>query len=165
MFDTNIFNKIFDENIDITNFPKTNNYYITHIQKDEIEKIKDPTRKNKIKQLFILINEEIATDSFVLGYSTFGKAKLSSIKIKQIPTESMVWDKSKWGSAKWSSENNTLLDYIRQGNLKHTEDALIGETAIKNKIILVTEDKKFRKKICALNGKAITFKDFIDCNF
>jgi len=163
MFDTNIFDAILNEKIDINTFPKNYEFFVTHIQKDEIEAIDKPDKQERKKRLLEffkdLKQEKVATESFVLGTSRLGSAKLS-----KVPTESAVWGVSKWGESKWTSRDN-LIEELRKGNLKHTEDALIGETAIKNNFILVTDDKTFLNKVRSLGGRAIRFEQFMKGDF
>jgi predicted nucleic acid-binding protein len=139
MFDTNIFDAILDDRIEISQLPKKVDYFVTHIQLDEIEAINKPEKMERKKQLLKLFKEikkeEVATESFVFDVSRLDKAKLS---------------------------DGTLLEELRKGNLKNTEDALIGETAIKNNLILVTNENKFLKKVKALGGQAINFKQFLE---
>ena len=142
MFDTNIFDKLLDEKIDTKDLPK-NNYFVTHVQLDEINAISKPEkqeRKQKLLSLFKKISRNsLATESLVFGISRFGMAKFSK---------------------------KSLIEELRKGNLRHTEDALIGETAIKNRLILVTNNTKdLLKRVNVLGGKAITFKQFLDGDF
>lgn len=162
MLDTNIFDKILEEEIDINSFPSTYEFYVTHIQKDEIEAMDKPEKQDKRKKLLDFFKESrqeiIPTESFILGTSRLGQAKLS-----KVPTESAVYGVSRYGEAKYTLKNN-LIEEIRKGNLEHTEDALIGETAIKNNMILVTNDPRLLKKVISLGGKAITFDQLIGGN-
>ncbi len=135
MFDTTVFGNILDKKIDINKFPKKFDYYITHIQPDELNKTKDKERKKKLLRFFKEIRkEELSTESFVLNYSRLAKAKLG---------------------------NGKILEELRKGNLKHTEDALIGEVAIKKDLILVTNDKILLNGVKALNGQAVTLEQFL----
>ena len=139
MFDTNIFDAILDEQIDIASLHEENEYYVTHIQHDEIEAISNPKkeeRKKKLLEIFEELNKE------------------------NIPTESFVLDTSRLNNAKLGEGN--LLEKLRQGNLKHTEDALIGETVIKNNITLITKDNRLKNKVLELSGKAKTWDEFIN---
>jgi restriction endonuclease S subunit len=139
MFDTNIFNRILDNELDISAFDSNYDYFVTHVQRDEIEKCRNEERKQRLLEKFKLVPQnEIPTESFVLGTSKLGKAKLGDGK---------------------------LLEKIRKSNLKHTNDALIGETAIKNNLILVTEDEDLRKKVNELGGEAISLLDFQSGNY
>ncbi|MBU2053069.1 MAG: hypothetical protein KJ721_02385, partial [Nanoarchaeota archaeon] len=49
---------------------------------------------------------------------------------------------------------------IIKGNLKHTKDALVGETAIKNNFLLVTEDNQLKNKVNSFNGRAVSLEEF-----
>jgi len=162
MFDTNIFDKILDEEISLDLIEKGTEkgfcYFLTHIQRDEIEAIEKPEKLERKKKLLGLLGEfkeEVSTESFVLGTSRLGKAKLT-----KTATESAVWGVSRWGESKWTDEKTTLIDHLRKGNLKHTEDALIGETAIKNGFILVSHDDRLRNLVKELGGTALSIEDF-----
>ncbi|HEC87330.1 MAG TPA: hypothetical protein ENI49_05645, partial [Thermoplasmatales archaeon] len=137
MFDTTVFGDILDNKINIEKFPKYDRYYVTHVQYDEILGTPNETVRKRVLEIFQKIpKKEIPTESFVVGlkYSRVGKAKLGG---------------------------GVLLEAIREGNLKHTRDALIGETAIKNGLILVTNDKRLLNKVRDLGGQAITLGDFL----
>lgn len=139
IFDTTIFRKILDGLLDLSkiieNKDKTFSFFITYVQKDELMASKNPILKNNLLKIFNQIpQKQIPTESFVLGVSRLGMAKLS---------------------------NGDLLEKLRKGNFKHTEDALIGETAIKNNLILVTTDILFKKRVNKEGGNAINLKDFL----
>jgi len=137
IFDSNIYDLIANENLNINLLSAKKEdfeFYITHIQTDEINKCSD---EDKRARLFLFIT------------------KLSPVVI---PTESFILDKSRLGEARLGDAK--ILEEIRKENLKHTEDALIGETAIKNNLILVTEDNRLKNKVNSLNGKAISLREF-----
>ena len=137
IFDSNVYDLIANGNLDITLLSEKKEdfeFYITHIQTDEINKCSD---EDKRARLFLFIT------------------KLSPIVI---PTESFILDKSRLGEARLGDAK--IFEEIRKENLKHTGDALIGEVAIKNKFILVTEDIQLKNKVISLNGKAISLEDF-----
>ncbi|MFZ2193546.1 MAG: hypothetical protein WAV31_04860 [Candidatus Moraniibacteriota bacterium] len=185
MFDTNIFDELLNNKIDLNFLPKNLKYYITHIQEDEIESIGDDKEKKKVQLLFILNKlrgKLIPTESNVLGVSQFGACKLGNgVKI---PTEAAVWGVSKWDECKWGNGvkiptesfvldvsrldgeaklgTTTYFEVLQNGNLNHIEDALIGETAIVNNLTLVSNDEKFRNKVKKLGGKTLSFKEFIE---
>lgn len=137
IFDSNIYDLVADGtlNIDLLSEKKDDfELYITHIQIDEINKCSD---EDKRARLFLV------------------KSKLSPIVI---PTESSILGTSRFGEARFG--DGKIIEEIRKGNLKHTEDALIGEVAIKNDYILVTEDGKLKNKVNSLNGTAMSLKEF-----
>ena len=49
---------------------------------------------------------------------------------------------------------------LRKENNKHTEDALMGEVAIKKGILLVTNDKTLKSRVIVNGGKSINLKEF-----
>jgi rRNA-processing protein FCF1 len=142
MFDTNSFDKILSGEVNINAIKKSINlgyrYFITHIQTDELSNIPD-NKKDKRAKLVLFLSAVapslIPTESFVLGYTRLGYGKLGTPGYYE----------------KLLNEKKT--------NIK---DAIIGDTAIKNKFIIVTEDKGFTKKINSLGGIAITPKEFTD---
>ena len=139
IFDTNISDRMVDgeikmEEINLKSEGKSFKYFATHLQMDEISKCKNVERRTKLIEIFNKIGqEEIPTESFVIGYSRLGMAKLG---------------------------DGLILEELRQGNLKNTEDALIGEVAIKQKLALVSEDEKFRKRVIKKVGIAISINEF-----
>jgi predicted nucleic acid-binding protein len=184
MFDTNIFDELLNNEIDLSLLPKNFKYYATHIQGDEIESMGD-NKKEKRNQLLSIFSDFngslISTEVTVCGVSQLGSCKLGNgVKI---PTEAAVWGVSRWDECKWGdgvkipTENLVLdvskLDEAKLGGItyfealnsdndNHIEDALIGETAIVNGLVLVSNDEKFRNKVNRMGGSAISFKEFIE---
>lgn len=137
IFDSNIYDLIANGSLSINLISGKKEgfeFYITHVQTDEINKCSD---EDKRARLFLFIT------------------KLSPIVI---PTESFILDKSRLGEARLGDAK--ILEQIRKENLKHTGDALIGETAIKNNLILITEDIRLKNKVISLHGKAINLEEF-----
>lgn len=137
ILDSNIYDLIASGNlsIDLLSEKKEDfEFYITHIQIDEINKCPDEDKRSK---LFLFMSKlspiVIPTESFILGKSRLGEARLGDAEI---------------------------LEEIRKENLNHTEDAIIGETAIKNNLVLITEDIKLKNKINSLNGNSMDLKEF-----
>lgn len=139
MFDTTVFNDILNNKLDTKTFRKDCNYFVTHIQFDQLCSTRDSGRRKQLLSIF------------------------ASIEKEEIPTESVVLDVSRLGMAKLG--DGKLLEELRKGNLKHTEDALIGETAIKNSLILVTDDDTLFKRVNKLGGEAIKLCDFLNGNY
>ena len=140
MFDTNSFDKILTGEIPLDLIKRSINkgyrYFVTHIQIDELSNTPD-TKKDKRAQLILFLSAVapslIPSESFVLGYSRLGFAKLGTAGYYE----------------KLLNENKT--------NIK---DAIIGETAIKNNFILITEDKNFIKKMESLGGIILTPENY-----
>jgi predicted nucleic acid-binding protein len=97
----------------------------THVQLTELSKI--PPR-NDIGQASAIGANRTGTAVFVLDYSRLDEDRLGT------------------------PQTNAAFEAIRQGNPRHTEDAMIGATAFADADILVTDDTKFRKRFEALNS-------------
>lgn len=136
MFDSHIFDKILDDGIDPFQLRSCGRVFVTHIQRDEIERCREPERRRQLLQVFELVAQEV------------------------IPTESAVWNVSRWGQAKWSDDNPTFEE-VRRGNLRHTEDTLITETCIKQNLVLVTHDKDLQKRVHKAKGETIRLEDLL----
>lgn len=137
LFDSNIFDEIIAGNLEIgelTKFKEKAEFYITHLQVDEINECSD---KEKRAKLFLFMGKLapiiIPTSSFILGKSRLGEARLG---------------------------DNIIFEELRKGNINHTEDALIGETAIKENLILVTNDKTLIKRVNSKEGQAMNLQEF-----
>ena len=141
IFDSHIFDCILDGNLSIHKIKDSQTkgfeYYTTPIQVEELSNCPDADKRTKLS----LIKTSIApilipTDSFVFGTSRLGHARLGNAEVFNQITE--------------TSENKE----------KFTNDALIGETAIKGGFTLVTNDVKIRNKVNAEGGKAISLEEF-----
>ena len=142
MFDTNIFNHICDNGIEISGHLSNHLYYITHVQYDEIYATKNISRREELLSIFQKIEQDpIATETFTLDISKLDKAKLGiSIIYGQILSR---------------------LEKIKRKK-NNIQDALIAETAITKHLVLVTDDKDLLIVISELGGEAINFNQFMN---
>ena len=139
MFDTNVFDEILEGNLDLKlikdSIKVDYEYFITHIQIEELSNIPD-SKKEKRRILAIFLNDIrprlIPTESTVLGHSRFGLAKLG---------------------------NADFYKLILNQNKDNVKDALIGETAIKQEITLITEDEELKSKVENLGGTVLKVKE------
>ena len=81
------------------------------------------------------------------------------MKPDKIPTESFVIGTSRIGSAKIG--DGKIIPRLLKGNNKNMADAIIGETAIKNGFTLISNDAKFRKRMQENGGRAISVDDLL----
>ena len=144
MFDTCAFNHVIEQDIDLEVVKPKGNFFVTHVQRDEIKNCKNEQKQTQLLELFVLLhNGSTPTESLVLGVSSLGEAKLSN---NTVPTTSAVWGVSKWGEAQWTDSKTSFYEAIKSDldqikrKPNNIQDALIGETALKNKFILVTDD-------------------------
>jgi len=168
MFDTNIFNRILDEGINMSYLPKAQ-YYITHLQYDEVEKTGDETRRRDLLGILQTVsNKKYPTKSGVFDVSRFDEAFFSEREESAIkPTTSAVYGISKYGLAKYGSGSlyETILDKLNEVKPKEKEnnikDALIAETSIKNGFFLVTNDDALHKIVRNLGCKVLNWEEFL----
>jgi predicted nucleic acid-binding protein len=167
MFDTNVFNRIVDEEISLKSLIDSVTVYVTHIQRDEINNTKNPKRRAVLVKVFSdVVAVSKPTDNFVLGVSRLDQARLGGER--EVPTASAVYGVSKWGKAKWSAEDNiytalkTELDKLNKNKPNNIQDALIAETSIKGKYILVTEDADLAEVTKKYGGKCLSVPELLN---
>lgn len=80
MLDTNIFNRILDEKLQIHELPNADGFVVTHVQFRELEATSNPVRREQLLQKFHVISpERVLAESFCLDVAGAGldEAKLS----------------------------------------------------------------------------------------
>lgn len=164
MFDTNIFDRVLDVKLDITDLKKKGKFFVTHIQLDELNAISDPIRKAELLEVFgHIVTDKVSTESAVWDISKWDESKWSSEK-PLTPTETFVLGVSRLGQAKLSQADiysiiKNELDKIKN-KPNNPKDALIAETSIKNGFILVTDDQTLHRVVTKIGGQVLSFLDF-----
>lgn len=164
MFDTNIFDRVLDGKLDIIDLKKKGKFFVTHIQLDELNAISNPKRKKVLLKIFShIVTDKVSTESAVWDISKWDESKWSSEQ-SLTPTEAFVLGVSKLGQAKLGKADiysviKAELDKVKnkRNNLK---DALIAETSIKNRFILVTDDQALHKIVKQIGGSVLNFEEF-----
>lgn len=142
MFDTNAFGKILKMESQYDLLAGKHEYFVTHVQRDELE----ATTNERIRSQLLMVFQAIPQSA--------------------IPTESVVIDFSRWGMTKFGdglvyshvlNELNKRNPLKRENNIK---DALIAETATKNGILLVTDDKALLEIVLKMGGLATDFSAY-----
>jgi len=165
MFDTVVFNRILDGSVSVTQFKAGLKFYATHIQEDELNNTPASDRRERLAHIFTsFIGRKFPTESTMIDVSGLGESKLGTGGV--IPTETMVWGVGRWGQGKWGADGGSYVAIkSRLDDLKKKEnnvqDALIAETAIRNKFCLVTDDKTLRAVAQEFCGTAISFQEFL----
>lgn len=137
ILDSNVFDDVVKGKIDLDIFEKNNiEVCITHIQVDEINECPDKEKRALLfNSMTALRPEKIPSESFVIGMSRIGEAKIT--------------------------DGDHIIERLKNSNIKRTNDAIIGETAIKNDLILITNDKRFKNKVIELGGHAMDTEELI----
>jgi restriction endonuclease S subunit len=150
MFDTNIFDEILDEKIEL---PENLRYYVTHIQYDEICNIPidKKERREKLLKIFNKVPKEvIATEGAVLGVSRLELSKLMSKEDAELYDKMLkkLEELDEKSGKKKTPENQA-------------RDILIALTCMKNCLTLVTNDNNLKKVAQEFQCSAITFEQLL----
>jgi hypothetical protein len=98
---------------------------------------------------------------------------LTAIGPQKLPTESSVWDISEWDEAKWSADDGVferlfseITELDRQTGKATTKinrqrDAVIAETALKNGLILISNDRNLTAVSRNANISVMTLEEFL----
>ena len=125
LLDTNVFDFLLNENIDISVLTDLGEYYTTNVQFSELKNVPDKTLRDKLLRL----------------YSDLPQTKI--ILESGIWIDDLYWDDDQL----WRDEiGQTARDLAGNSENKPWKDALIGEIAKINNLILVTNDSSFRNK-------------------
>ena len=165
MLDTNAYNQLLDNDISVDDLK--GDFFTTHIPEDELNNTRVEDRRKKLNAKFKEIHQkELPTESAVWDTSKLDKAKWTD---SDTPTESFVLGTSRLGGAKLGDgvSYDKILEFLEKikpndrGNIK---DALIGETASKQDMILVTDDYGLFYAVTnkGINCKVMNFHAFIE---
>ena len=139
MFDTNAFDKLLNV-LDVFRSNANNfDFYITAIQVEELAKINDIKCETRIKNFLALCE----------------------LRAILVPT-SFVFDHTRLGFACFSDSSDNTYELLLNENKSDVNDALIGETAKREKCTLITDDTKFIKKLCKVDIPTMTFQEFYE---
>lgn len=137
MFDTNAFDKAI-ENLEVLDKLKNNNkFYMTYVQEQELLSIPQDKR-DKMLSIFSMIEvmdiQKIPTSIFLLNHTPIGSGKIG---------------------------NGEVYDELLNEGKTNVDDALIGETAITEGCVLVTNDKQLYNKLLKYDIRVMTFEEFL----
>ena len=127
--DTNVFDYLLLNDIDIKRIQSKGEYFTSNIQKSEIKNIKDVERRNNLINLY------------------------ESLKQEKLLLKSGMWlDDLYWDDEQpWIDEIGKIaLELIGNSKNKPWKDALLGEIAKVNNLMIVTNDKNFAKRAKSL---------------
>ena len=133
MLDTNIFDKLLNDEELIGRLRNCDDLCITNIQKAELYMIPDSDKKSKILKLFDYLNIRTIPHPFSFQYIDF--EYFSFVSRKEV-------------------------EDLKIGNERHLEDALIETSALMENLTLVTEDDSFRKRVMNRGFSVIGYDEF-----
>jgi predicted nucleic acid-binding protein len=139
MFDTNIFGKILKMNSPSILLACKHQYFITHVQKDELEKLNNERIRDRLMSAFRLVPQTLLSmESAIADISRADMAKVG---------DSLVY----------THIFEELSKRKPQQQEDNSKDALIAETALKNGFVLVTNNKALKEVVLKIGGFAIDF--------
>jgi hypothetical protein len=148
MLDTNALNGATDYRLTPNAFVGRR-VFVTHVQRNELSQTSSDTRRQAL------------LDS------------LTAIGPQKLPTESSVWDISEWDEAKWSADDGVferlfseITELDRQTGkgttkINRQRDAVIAETALKNGLILISNDRNLTAVSRNANISVMTLEEFL----
>ena len=143
MFDTNVFNHIVRDDVDVGSLPAKQRLFVTHVQHNELQATRNDAKREELLAVF------------------------ASISAKKVPTETALWGESEWGGANFSDGSgpfSAMLDALNKRNgskQNNHRDVLIGETALLNTHYLVTDDRDLAETVREFGGKTMTLQEFL----
>jgi len=150
MFDTNALNKIIKGGVDTARFDKNNRYYITPVQRGEIEQTADLSLRRKLLRGLEVVE---------------GSAPATSVEIRTAPWGHFPWGHGPWGGGdgKYYAEvMRRLSECPRNKNPRGNNcDALIIEVCKMNRITLVTNDRAGKRVCNDLGVPWLTLDEFL----
>lgn len=141
LFDTHIYDLILDSSADLDGIANTGELFITNIQQSEIKNIGNSERKTKLLHILEVLNPF--------------KFDLES----GIWLDDIYWDDNQIWIDNISPTCQSLLG--KTVNTHRWKDALIGAVAEKHNLILVTNDRKVRKRAAIASIQTLSFTDFL----
>lgn len=157
MFDTVAFNRALttDDSVNVLSNRVHMKIYATHVQRDEINNTPGLDLRSKLNEAFVRLGPTI------------------------ICTNSAAWEVSEWGQGGWGDDDDLYERYYsdlrrcdesKKNRRRRAQDkiannlardVLIAETAIKQGLTLVTDDKCLAKITRQYGGDAISFSELM----
>ena len=135
VLDTNIFNRVVEGKLTITDLPSDGVFCASAVQLNEIGKTKDPVKRTQLEETFQKIGPQISE------------------------CKTTLWDYDGWDTGTWDMKGehyDALLEGLRnlhKDKLSDFGDALIGEISITENCVLISTDKDLISVINRLGGQ------------
>lgn len=146
VFDTNAFNRLLDDETNIQDIGDDILIYGSHIQMEELAATKNIKRRDALLKAFHVTTDKLLKTESMVFPIKFGSTKFGDGTYERLRSE-------------LDTEANKLKN--KKNKLKNNpNDAQIGEIAIKNNYILVTDDTELLKVIKSNNSRVLTYDEF-----
>ena len=149
MFDTNAINEIVKQGIDTTRLDQSHQYFISPVQLSELNQTKDPAIKERLFSGLKLIENSVP---------------LSTTNIESAPWGEFPWGGAPWGAhggyyKKIRAELSTFK--TKRKDRGNSSDALIIETCLIQKLVLVSNDPEVQEVSSQLGVQCVAVTDFL----
>lgn len=135
VLDTNVFNRVLDNKLSIEQLPP-GRFFITHVQRDELDKTKDVVRRHALQEVLEAVDPaRIPTASAIPGIALPGEATPSDGNLH--------------------SRLRGALDVLNKAKPNNVYDALIGEVGIVHGFTLITADRDLAKVVNEHGGETL----------
>jgi hypothetical protein len=149
MFDTNAINKIVKQGIDTTRLDQSHQYFISSVQLSELNQTKEPAMKEKLIYGFKMIENSVS---------------LSTTNIESAPWGGFPWGGAPWGAngGYYKKIKERLSTFKKKRKDRgNSSDALIIETCLIQKLVLVSDDFEVQEVSSDLEVECVTVTDFL----
>ncbi len=142
MFDSNAFDKLMglSQEIDFEQRETDYEYYITPIQVEELANIPDEKKEIRVRNFL----------------------QLSSMRAILIPVPAIIGYARCGCATVVSEEESDILDQLGNGSTRHIKDDLIGTVAKEQGCTVITNDKKFIKRLNNNEISTMTFEEWLN---
>jgi hypothetical protein len=125
-----------------------------------LDTVVDAVRSGALDLLFTHVTvDELAAVPDLNRRSTLLVALISVGRM--VPTGFIAWDVSRWGQARWATAAPQVIESLRSGNIDHTRDALIAETAAVEGCALVTNERRLTGRARERGVEVLTTLDLL----
>lgn len=137
MLDTNIFNRLVDGRLAISDLPSDDEFFATSIQIQELNATSNEGRRAALT------------------------GKFSEVSPKIDPINTSLWGYASYGESAWGAVGDhfekikTELDLLNKCKPNNPADALIGEVSISNQHTLITTDRHLAEVVERNGGKVM----------
>jgi predicted nucleic acid-binding protein len=143
LLDTNIFNRLVDDDVNLAALRGKGRIYVTHVQRDELAATRSKERAAALLATFDAIEQE------------------------KVSTSAAAWNVSKWDEAEWGDADGMFRPMMASlakrngGKRNNVQDVLLAVTAHAHHLTLVSEDADLRSVMIQHGGAAMSFDQFM----
>ena len=152
------------EEIDLSIIPEEFELFTTVIEQNEILVTSNAKKRQKLIDKYESAHNAKIPLSLKYEYCQDNGEEKWLVSSQELMLEEFVFKGQNLGCAKFGNGDlyKKILGYMNEirPDKNHVNDALIGQVAIKNGLLLISKDKLFREAVMKLDGKAESLSEF-----